>query len=160
MPLLLLLLCLPVDATQRPNLKFPGHAKRLRDHPVPELPSPFGNKVYLKNKLLNNLNHFFPDTEETLEMLGGPPGPQDHPVDSNSIIDQPVAKGTPTEPMFSPVQTLLENTFTRDESVHHFPTLIPTEGTIPPLRSSTPPTSASTPAKISNKCAILLSIRI
>ncbi|KAK5967630.1 hypothetical protein GCK32_009451 [Trichostrongylus colubriformis] len=151
MLLLLLLLCFATcDASQRPNLKFPDHAKRLQDEPLPELPSPFGNKVYLKNKLLSNLNHFFPDPEETLEILEAPDtSPHEHPVETNSIIDSPIVTESPTETtFFSPIQNLLENTFTqRAPDRPAFPTLIPKEVTIAPFEASSPAIMGPTSTK-------------
>ncbi|VDO46870.1 unnamed protein product [Haemonchus placei] len=154
MLLLLLLLYLTSTAvttntTERPNLKYPGHAKRLRDEPIEGPSLPYGNKVYLKNRLLNNLNHFFPDPGETLEILGATEASQGAPVDTNSIIDQPTATGAPTQTFFAPIQNLLDNALQPDR--HPFPTLIPTEATIAPIEPSTPLIAEeATPAKKSD----------
>ncbi|XGW02274.1 hypothetical protein V3C99_014371 [Haemonchus contortus] len=151
MLLLLLLLYLTstaitTNATERPNLKYPDHAKRLHDEPIEGPSLPYGNKVYLKNRLLNNLNHFFPDPGETLEILGATEASQGPPVDTNSIIDQPAATVAPTQTFFAPIQNLLDNALHPDR--HPFPTLIPTEATIAPIEPSTPLIAEeTTPAK-------------
>ncbi|WKY10222.1 hypothetical protein Q1695_002513 [Nippostrongylus brasiliensis] len=146
-----LVICKSSENRQRPSLRFPGYAKRLQDKPIPELPSPFGNKVYLKNKLLNNLNQFFPNPSETLEVFNSEDSePQHHerqeqqPMDTNSIVDPPPQPPTavappPPRPFLSPIENLLENAFAPKVHNHDpFPTLIPTEATVAPAEPTTP----------------------
>ncbi|CAJ0589913.1 unnamed protein product [Cylicocyclus nassatus] len=132
--LILLIYSYTSDGHERPNLKFPHDSRRLHDEPLPEpLPSPFGNKVYLKTKLLDNLNNFFPNTDETLEIFGprdkvpSPPAPE-----TNSVVEQQVPIPLPGESLFP------QSPAPRQNSLDHnpFPTLIPTEL---PISMSEPP---------------------
>ncbi|RCN39048.1 hypothetical protein ANCCAN_15040 [Ancylostoma caninum] len=134
--LLLLIYSRLLEGGDRPNLKFPLGSRRLHDDPLPDpLPSPFGNKVYLKNKLLDNLNSFFPNAAESLEIFGSHEANhrrQPPPPESNSIIDPVSVPGLPRERFFSPIQNLLQNSLDHNP----FPTLVPTES--PAATSDTP----------------------
>ncbi|KAK6756059.1 hypothetical protein RB195_014445 [Necator americanus] len=119
---------IPLASSERPNLKFPTNSKRLHDDPLPDaLPSPFGNKVYLKSKLLDNLNNFFPNTAESLEILGTHDHRHPPLSETNSIIDS--------------ISNSLDH--------NSFPTLIPTEIPIvpsdPPLDLPPPPPPPPSP---------------
>ncbi|KJH46787.1 ground-like domain protein [Dictyocaulus viviparus] len=134
-----LLLFLHLSSTlsdQRAHLEFPRRIKRFHDEPPSELPSPFGNKVYLKNKLLTNLNNFFPETRETLEMFGASKISEE-PNESHPAIN---LIGTSPVKKFDNVLPLAQ----LGKNPNQFPTLIPNQSV---LESSTAVFSTSETSK-------------
>uniref|UniRef100_A0A1I7XV84 WD_REPEATS_REGION domain-containing protein n=1 Tax=Heterorhabditis bacteriophora TaxID=37862 RepID=A0A1I7XV84_HETBA len=143
----LLLIALLLNANGEANPPFYSHRILARDDRSSNqlFRSSLNDKVLLKNKLLDSLNSFFPSHGESLEMLISENNPEDEFKDSNSLsemspvrkpVNAPPIKFGVTQQCQGEVNIDCENqpmqTF-REQSVNIFPTLIPTEASLPPL---------------------------
>ncbi|VDM69346.1 unnamed protein product [Strongylus vulgaris] len=111
-------------------------------------------QVYLKNKLLDNLNNFFPNPDETLEIFGPRENMPSPPIPETNSVIEPMPIPMTRERIFPHSQNPAQNSLDHNP----FPTLIPTEASVsmsdPPGAILPPPPPPPTTKKSVNTSSV------